>query len=121
MKKEIIRSGEIYHLIGFYGRINGEGFSRKQYLEGLISFKDNNYDPIGSYKRNDQVYHGFIVDVGFNKDINAKANPFSEEEVRIRFKHWNEMERPLQVEKAREIIERTIFLKSESILEVKTL
>ncbi|MEK6872714.1 MAG: hypothetical protein AABW90_01745 [Nanoarchaeota archaeon] len=119
MEKRLIRSGEIYHLIGFYGRINGEFISRKDYLNGLIDFKNNIYDPIGSYERNDEVWHGFIVDIAFNKNIKARANPFGSEEVRIRFKYWNDIGKPLQIEKAKEITERNIFVGPESVLEVK--
>ena len=117
MEKQLIRSGEIYHLIGFYGRLNGEFISREEYLENKVKFTDDR----GSYSRKfPDVWHGFIVDIAFNKNINARANPFyGSDEVGIRFDYWNEIGKPLQIEKAKEITERTIFVRPESILEVK--
>lgn len=116
MEKQLIRSGEIYHLIGFYGRLNGEFISREDYLENKVKFTGDR----GGYSRKfPDVWHGSIIDIAFNKNINARANPFCEEEVRIRFDYWNEIGRPLQIEKAKEITERTIFIRPESVLEAK--
>lgn len=98
------------------GQINGDFISREEYLENKIKFKDNR----GGHSRSlPSVWHGFIVDIAFNKNINASVNPFCEEEVRIRFNYWNEIGRPLQIEKAKEITERTIFVRPESVLEEK--
>ena len=114
MERKLIRSGEIYHLIGFYGMINGEGFSRKEYLEARVELENN-----GSYTIKYPFYSGFIHSIAFNQDINAKSNPFCNNEIRIPFGYWNEIGKPLQIEKVKEISERIIFLKPESSLEVR--
>lgn len=107
MTKTIRKTGEIYNLIGIYGMINGEFASREELDADKIEFKNSE----GSYYRKNPTYHGFFTEVAFNKNPDARANPFDIiEEVRINFKYWFSIEKPTKLEKAVLKIEEEKFI-----------
>lgn len=107
---EMRRTGEIYHFIGFHEMIAGGFVSRESYLDNKIEFKNDE----GSYRFKDREHHGFIISVVFNQNVNAMANPFNHDEIRIKFPYWHKIGRPLTIERVMETTGREIFINPEN-------